>query len=173
VSTALAGSLTGLVSIVLVAATAGPAPVAWHTYRGDRISIRYPPRWTATARPLTAVTSPGQAIAIGSYRFPTGSAGADGCEPREALDGIPPGGVFIFGWDYGQLPQTVLRKSFPPEPRRFRLTGLADYECMGHSYALRFRAAGRAFQIHVYLGPRADAATRATVLRILDTFRAS
>jgi hypothetical protein len=43
---------------------------------------------------------------------------------------------------------------------------------MGHSYALRFRAAGRAFQIHVYLGPKANAATRVTVLRVLDSFHA-
>jgi hypothetical protein len=165
-----AGASTALVVAVLALATGAPA--GWHTYRGDGVSISYPPGWTATARPLTAVTSPGQAIALGSYRFPTDSAGADGCEPREALDALPPRGAFIFGWDYGQLSGAELRGSFPPQPRRVRLTGLGDYECMGHSYALRFRAAGRAFQIHVYLGPRAGAATQATVLRILDSFRA-
>jgi hypothetical protein len=147
-------------------------PPAWHTYRGDRISIRYPPGWTATARPLTNVTSPVQLVAIGSFRFSTNIARSDGCEPKEALDAIPASGAFIFGWDYGQLPQTELRKNFPPQPQRFRLTGLANYECMGHSYMLRFRAAGRAFQIHVYLGSKATAATRLTVLRILDSFHA-
>jgi len=147
-------------------------PSSWHTHRGDRISIRYPPGWTATNRPLTAVTSPGQLVAIGSYRFPTSIAGADGCEPKEALDAIPAGGAFIFGWDYGQLPQAEMRKSFPPKPREFKLTGLANYECMGHSYMVRFRSAGRAFQIHIYLGPKATVATRTTVLRILDSFHA-
>jgi hypothetical protein len=162
-----------LIALTLaVLSVAAGLPPSWHTYRGDRISIRYPPGWTATGRPLTAVTSPGQLIAIGSYRFPTNNAGADGCEPKEALDAIPPDGAFIFGWDYGQLSAADLHKDFPPQPQRFRLTGLADYECMGHSYALRFRAAGRAFQIHVYLGPKATAATHATVLRVLDSFHA-
>jgi len=163
-----------LYATLLVALAVGAGtPVSWHTYRGDHLSLRYPPSWTATARPLTAVTSPGQAIAIGSYRFPTNAAGADGCEPKEALDAIPVGGAFIFGWDYGQLPQVELRKSFPRQPRHFRLAGLANYECMGHSYMLRFQAAGRAFQIHIYLAPKATAATRATVLRILDSFHAN
>jgi hypothetical protein len=43
---------------------------------------------------------------------------------------------------------------------------------MGHSYMVRFRAAGRAFQFHIYLGPKATAATRATVLHILEGFDA-
>ncbi len=162
-----------LVALALATLTVGAGvPTFWHTYRGDRISIRYPPGWTATARPLTAVTSPGQVIALGSYRFPTNIAGADGGEPKQALDAIPPDGAFIFGWDYGQLSAAELRKNFPPQPQRFRLTGLANYECMGQGYALRFRAAGRAFQIHVYFGSKATAATRATVLRVLDSFHA-
>lgn len=160
---------TALAALAVAAGT----PTSWHTYRGDHLSVRYPPAWTATTRPLTAVSSPGQALAIGSYHFPANVAGADGCEPKEALDAIPPDGAFIFGWDYGQLPQTELRKDFPPQPHHFKLTALANYECMGHSYMLRFQAAGRAFQIHIYLAPKATAATRATVLRILDSFHAN
>jgi hypothetical protein len=38
---------------------------------------------------------------------------------------------------------------------------------------IRFSDRGWAFQIHVYLGSRASAATRATVLRVLDSFRKS
>jgi hypothetical protein len=70
---------------------------------------------------------------IASYRFPTNNAGADDCEPKQALDAIPPDGVFIFALDYGQLSAAELNKDFPPKQQRFRLTGLADYECMGHS----------------------------------------
>lgn len=158
--------------LALLGVGAAVAPGSWHTYRGDRISLRYPPGWTATAHSLTAVTSPTQALAIGSYRIPTNTAGADGCEPREALDAVPAAGAFIFGWDYGRLPRAELRKSFPLQPHHFTLTGLANYECMGHSYMLRFRAAGRGFQIHIYLGPKATATTRETVLRILDSFHA-
>jgi hypothetical protein len=160
-----------LPALAVLAVGAG-IPSSWHTYRGDRISIRYPPGWTATAQPLTAVTSPMQLLAIGSFRFPTNVAGSDGCEPKEALVAIPTDGAFIYGWDYGQIPQAELRKNFPPQPQRFRLNGLAYSECMGRNYPLRFRAAGRAFQIHVYFGPKATAATRVTVLRILDSFHA-
>ncbi len=163
-----------LFSLAFAAVAIGAGtPSSWHTYRGDRISIRYPPGWTATARPLTAVTSPVQLVAIGSFNFPTNSARPDGLRAQgSASAAIPANGAFIFGWDYGRLPQAELRKSFPPRPQRFRLTGLASSECMGRSYMLLFRAAGRAFQVHVYLGPKATAATRVTVLRILDSFHA-
>ena len=46
------------------------------------------------------------------------------------------------------------------------------YECIGPSYMVRFRQAGRFFQIHIVLGTRASAARRAAVLRILDSFTA-
>jgi hypothetical protein len=42
---------------------------------------------------------------------------------------------------------------------------------MGRSYMLRFSDRGWAFQIHIYVGTRASAATRTTALRILDSFR--
>lgn len=152
---------------------AGGAPPSWHTFRANHVSVRYPPTWFATAQPLTLVTGPSQAIAIASYRLPTSPAGSDGCQPKAALTRMPSNGAFIFGWDYGALASLgASRRDFPPEPVRFKLVGFARYECMGPSYMVRFRAGGRAFQIHVYLGREARPATRAVVLRILDTFRA-
>jgi len=109
-----------------------------------------------------------------SARLPPGSSGADGCQPKEALDRLPSTGAFIFGWEYGQVsPVTGIRASdFPHRPKQFKLTGFARYECLGPSYMLRFRDAGRAFQIHIAFGRRANAATRAIIIRILDTFSA-
>jgi hypothetical protein len=157
--------------IASFALSAGPSP-HWRSFDSNGVSYHYPPRWAATAAPLTAVTSPQQIIALASFAFPTNVAGADGCEPKEALDRIPPNGVFIFGWEYGQLsPQLGIRPhDFPPRPKHFTLTNLAQYECMGRSYMLRFSDRGWAFQIHVSFGSRASAATRATALRILDSF---
>ncbi len=140
-----------------------------HTFRSQGISVRYPPGWFATARRLTPVTSPPQILAVASYPLPRGSSGADGCQPKEALDRMPPTGAFIFGWEYGP---DIFTRAFPPRPRHFRLKNYATYECLGASYMLRFRQAGRFFQIHVVLGKRASGATRATVLRILDSFAA-
>ncbi len=155
-------------------ALAATAPPSWRTFRGEGISIRYPPGWFATARPLTPVTSPQQVLAIASYPLPRGSAGADGCAPKEALDGLPLTGAFIFGWEYGQLSKVtgIRERDFPPRSKHFELAGFAPYECFGPSYMLRFRAAGRAFQIHIAFGRRASASTRATVLRILDSLSA-
>jgi hypothetical protein len=112
-------------------------------------------------------------LAVASYRLPRDSGGADGCRPSEALDRLPPGGAFVYGWDYRSIPhRSGFRKSdFPPRPRHFRLARFAHYECAGPSFMIRFRQAGRFLQIHVALGTRATPATRATVLRILDSLR--
>lgn len=121
------------------------------------------------------MTSPAQLLAIASYPLPDGGVGADGCEPRAALDRLPPRSAFVYGWDAGTvaaLGRHAVRE-FPPRPKHFALGHFATYECLGPSYLLRFRQKGRAFQIHVVLGKRAGAKTRATVLRILDSFKVS
>jgi hypothetical protein len=134
----------------------------WLSFHAHGVSVGYPRGWD-----VTPVTSPAQVLAVASYRLPRGPGGADGCEPKEALDRLPPRGVFIYGYEYGY----GRRRDFPPRPRRFRLTRFAPYECLGPSYMIRFREAGRFFQIHVAFGRRAGPAIRATALRILDTFR--
>jgi hypothetical protein len=162
-----------LLAIALGAvALASGVPPKWHTFRGDAISVRYPPTWTATSHPLTPVSSPTQFLAVASYPLPDGSAGADGCRPTEALRDMPASGAFIYGWEYGTPARSGLRvRAFARRPRHFRLTGFAHYECLGPSYMLRFRQAGRFFQIHVAFGSRATATTRRLVLRVLDSLR--
>ncbi len=139
----------------------------WRTFHARGITVHYPPGWFATATRLTPVTSPPQILAVASYRLPPDSGGADGCQPKAALDRLPPTGAFIFGWEYGR---DTFRRAFPPRPKHFSLKNYASYECMGPSYMLRFRQAGRFFQIHVVLGRHAS---RATVLRVLDSFNAT
>jgi hypothetical protein len=84
---------------------------------------------------------------------------------------MPTRGAFVYVMEYtGTTPPL---RNFPRRPKRFRLAHFASYECMGPSYSILFREAGRFFQIHVYLGRQAGPAVRATVLRILDSFNAS
>jgi len=163
----LAASIVG--ALVLASGT----PPSWHTFRDDGVVFRYPQSWSATSRPLTPVSYPAQLLAVASYRLPRDSTGADGCRPSDALDRLPRAGAFVFGWDYGSGPHhSRFRTSdFPPRPRHFRLARFAHYECAGPSYMIRFRQAGRFLQVHVALGVRATPATRATVLRILDSLR--
>jgi hypothetical protein len=147
----------------------GASPRNWLTFRTDELSVHYPPGWHATARRLTAVISPPLRFAIASY--PLGQKGPGStCQPARALAEMPPGGAFIYAMEYTGT--GLNRRDFPPRPNRFRLTRLANYECMGPSYAILFRESGRFFQIHVYLGPRAEPIVRATVLQILDSFSA-
>jgi hypothetical protein len=136
----------------------------WHTYRAHGVSVRYPPAWHATRRALTHVTSPRQVLAVASYPLPRDNRGDDGCSPKQALDALPPGGAFVFAWEDDD-------PGAPPRPAHFRLTGLAQYECLGRSYRIAFRDHNRSFVVHVVLGRRASAATRAKVLQILESFR--
>jgi hypothetical protein len=153
-------------SAVLAAAAAlaistGPGRHVWYA-RG--LSVRLPPGWHATAAPLTPVGYP--QFAIASYPLPSDDRGADGCEPKAALDRLPATGVFIFAWEFSRSGPT---RAFPRRPGHFRLGHFGRYECLGPSYVLRFRATGRYFQVHVVLGKRTSRRTRGLALRTLDS----
>ena len=138
----------------------------WQTFRAHGISVRYPRDWHATSARLTPVTSPVQVLAVASYSLPHDDRGAEGCAPKVALDRLPPGGAFIFGWEYLSASNAG---RLPPRPKHFKLDDFAGFECTGPSYVVHFREAGRYFQIHVALGRDAGDDTRSTVLRILDS----
>ena len=155
-------------AVLILSACAGSG--RWGSWQSRGVSVRIPPGWHATAAPLTPVTWPVQFIAVASYPLPHGDGGADGCEPKAAVDRLPAGGVLLFGWEYVGTPEGPNRRSeFPPRPRRFRLLHLGRYECLPGSYMLRFRAAGRYFQVHVLLGRRANARGQTLALRVLDS----
>ena len=167
------GRLLALACAALAAATACASSSSWKTFRDAGVSVRYPADWHATRRTLTPVTSPVQVLAVASYPLPAGNGGANGCSPKEALDRLPPSGVFLFGWEYDRPALTGVRKSdFPPRPDEFTLGRRAGFECLGPSYVVHFRDAGRRFQIHVVLGPEAGDSQRKTALEILDSFSA-
>lgn len=151
-------------------ALAGGGTSGWRTWHGHNLSVRIPPGWHATRARLTPVTWPVQFLAVASYPLPHGDRGADGCEPKSAVDRLPADGAFLFGWEYVGAPDGPIRRGdFPRRPRTFRLAHLGRYECLDHSYLLRFRAAGRYFQVQVRLGRAASERTRALVLHILDS----
>jgi hypothetical protein len=156
-----------LFGVALLAASCSSSPKLTHAFRADGVSVQYPDGWDATSRPLTHVTSPVQVLAVASYRLPRSNRGDDGCEPKQALDRRPADGAFIYGWEFS----SSQGERFPPRPKHFSLSGFERFECLGPSYRLQFRDAGRLFNIHVSLGPKASDGTRKTVLRILDSLR--
>lgn len=164
-------SLMRVLALVVTAlALVGCGGSGWRTWQGRGVTVRIPRGWHATRARLTPVTWPVQFLAVASYPLPAGDRGADGCEPKAAVDRLPAGGAFLFGWEYAGTPDgTVRRADFPSRPRRFSLVHLGRYECLDHSYLIRFRAGGRAFQVHVLFGRRASERTRALALRVLDS----
>jgi hypothetical protein len=162
-------------ALLAVLLASGCASSSSKTFRDDGVTVRYPSSWHATRRTLTPVTSPVQVLAVASYALPRGNAGAEGCSPKEALDQLPPDGVFLFGWEYDRPGLAGVRRSdFPPRPEHFELKGrIGSSECFGPGYVVTFRQAGRLFQIHLILGPKAGDDERATALKVLDSLEVS
>ena len=144
------------------------------SFHGHGVTARYPRTWFATRQPLTPVTSPVQVLAVASYRFPPNKQGASGCAPKAALDRLPPTGAFVFAWEFTMPSPSGLRPAdFPRRPSHFQLTRLTETECLGRSYMVRFREAGRFFQVHAVLGPDVSGGTRKSVVHLLDSLRAT
>ena len=157
------------------ATTLAPAaPVAHRVGVPGRISVLVPVGWHLRRPPITALSAPTERLLLASGPAPRGG----NCGPDAAEARLTPGGALLYLFEYrsraGSVWDGLRRSAFPPRPvhARLRARDLGRYECWRvRSYALRFRAAGRAFQLHVASGPRATAARRAQVLRVIDSLR--
>jgi len=140
---------------------------------GNGISLSYPPGWKLYAPPITSISYPLDRLLLTSFPAATGG----GCSPTRAENALPPSGALIYVFEYGTARAASLTHDVaaaPPKPAAFALNArdLGNYECWGvPTYLIRFRAAGRRFQIHVALGAHVTPARRAQVLRILDSLR--
>jgi hypothetical protein len=139
-----------------------------------RISLRVPAGWRLRRPPITALSAPTERLLLTSGPAPRGG----NCGPDAAESRLPPGGALLYLFEYraraGAVWDGLKPSAFPPRTAhaRLRARDLGRYECWRvPSYLLRFRAAGRAFQLHVAFGPRATAARRAEVLRAVDSLR--
>jgi hypothetical protein len=139
-----------------------------------RLSILVPAGWRLRRPPLTALTEPTERLLLTSGPAPRGG----NCGPDAAEARLPAGGALLYLFEYrsrgGPAGNGPRRSAFPPRPAhaRLRARDLGHYECWHiPSYLLRFRSAGRAFQLHVAFGLRASAARRTEVLRVVDSLR--
>jgi hypothetical protein len=158
--------LTGC-GAVAAAASAPGRPAARRIAVPGRISVAVPAGWHLRRPPITALSAPAERLLLTSGSAPRGG----NCGPDAAERALPPHGALLFLFEYTGR-DAARRTGFPPKPAhaRLRRRDLATYECWRvPSYALRFRAAGRAFQLHVAFGPRAGARRRAQVLRAIDS----
>ena len=127
------------------------------------LSLELPAAWRVYRGPLTQAIDVTEQLALGT--FPLRQRAPDeNCTPATALRTRPPGGGFVYAFEFDpvrrereRLPRTP---RLPPAARR--------YECMGPSRLVRWRVGNRAFQAHIY-GP---AARRRQALAILRSLRA-
>jgi hypothetical protein len=135
-----------------------------HADIDDGLAITIPDAWTFHQDPTRPI-EPKNVFAVGSWAFPRGG----GCAPTAAQDELPRDGVLFWLIEYhGDQPVA----DFPERPERFELDRqtLGVYECSTvPSYMIRFRAAGRFFQVHVAFGPDASESLEPEVLQALES----
>jgi hypothetical protein len=160
-----------LVIVALVVATAAPADTrsARVSLRGG-ISIRVPTGWQVVRGWLSDVAIPIPRFAVGSFPVRLSHHTCECGMPN--VVNFPRRGAFLFVWEYPDVRPAALARA-PARPLRFHLgtRSIQRYTCAGPSGGLAFRDAGRVFQVEVYLGPNAGAATRAKMTALLDSLR--
>lgn len=135
--------------------------------RGPSITFRYPASWHVTTRRLDNVLDPHTLFAASTYQVP--SRAVDNCDGTGA-SGRPRDGAFVLMKEV--LDGASLRRSLPrlhSRPRQFRLPTRGRAGCLPPaSVQYQFRVGKRAFYIWMSIGPRASAATRQALARLLD-----
>jgi hypothetical protein len=125
------------------------------------------PPWRRIDRPLTSMH--GERLVLGTFDVPPGPPDPD-CVPRAAIDAMPPDGAFVYLHEY--LDFTDHPKTRIPE-RTGELTLGPEriYECMGMSRMVAWHENGRAFQAHVFAGPRASDALMRDARSVLNSIQ--
>jgi hypothetical protein len=126
------------------------------------------PPWRRYDRPLTAMQ--GERLVLGTFDLPQRPPDRN-CTPKAAIDAMPADGAFIYLFEYADL-TTLKAKDFPTRPGELALGPEVAYECFGMSRMAHWQDHGRAFQAHVYIGPRASAQLREDVRSILNSISA-
>lgn len=126
------------------------------------------PPWRRYDWPLTSMQ--GERLALGTFE-PKRGPPDDNCTPRAAIDAMPPDGAFIYLFEYLDLAERAKRR-IPERSGEITLGSEVSYECMGESRMAAWQQGGRAFQAHVYIGPRASDELVRDVRSILSSIQA-
>ena len=126
------------------------------------------PPWRRYDGPLTSM--PGERLLLGTFAVPPAPPDRN-CTPRAAIDAMPPDGAFIYLFEYLDLGDRR-KQRFPERTGEIALGPEIAFECMGESRVATWRDRGRAFQAHVYIGPRAGDQLRRDVSSILSSVQA-
>lgn len=160
------------IAALAAAGAAGGDRTAGRVRLPARLSVSVPARWHVMRGWLSDVTDPAPRLAVGSFPARLSRHTCD-CGFPNVVD-FPPGGGFVFVWEYLHSPRWELAR-VPNRPARFHLAagGGSRQTCDGSSDTFGFKDEGRVFQVEVYLGPRAGPALREQVAAMLDSLRAA
>ena len=148
-----------------------------NTYRSeeDRFRVMVPKGWFISDEPLTDIAEPRDVATLATFPLRPGGA----CAPNRAIKDMERDDALIFVMEYSR----PRGGPWPQRPRRIEPSKRPPvaYECWLRSTTLiRFRDAGRYFQIHVALGivehqarDTASEKVRRQAYRILNSFRFS
>jgi hypothetical protein len=125
------------------------------------------PPWRRYDWPLTSAH--GERLVLGTFDLER-SPSDENCTPQAAIEAMPADGAFIYLFEYIDLADRWKRR-IPEREGELSLGPEIAYECMGTSRMATWQEQGRAFQAHVYLGPRASDALERDVRSILNSIR--
>lgn len=125
------------------------------------------PPWQRYDRPLTSLV--GERLLLGTFDLPPAPPDRD-CTPRAAIEAVPPDGAFIYLFEYLDLADRF-KQRIPERTGEITLGPEMAFECMGESRMAIWRQHGRAFQAHVYIGPRASDELKRDVRSILNSIQ--
>ena len=125
------------------------------------------PPWQRYDGPLTSLA--GERLVLGTFELPHAPPDRD-CTPRAAIDAMPPDGAFIYLFEYLDLAPRA-KQRIPARTGEIKLGPERAYECMGESRMATWREHGRAFQAHVYIGPRTTDQLKRDLRSILNSIQ--
>jgi hypothetical protein len=125
------------------------------------------PPWRRYDWPLTSVH--GERLMLGTFELKRGPPD-DNCTPQAAIDAIPSDAAFIYLFEYVDLAERW-KQRIPERTGELTLGPEVAFECMGESRMATWREHGRAFQAHVYLGPRTSDQVQRDARSILNSIQ--
>lgn len=161
--------LLAAASLIAATPTSGSGPTVGRVAAGAGISVRVPGGWHLISRHLTDVVDPAQRLAVASFDVRLGSHPCECGQPN--VRHFPRTGAFLFIWEYLEPLSSAQLRRVPRRPARFHIAqdNRHWYQCAGPSWTTGFRAAGRVFQVEVYLGPAAARDVRLRMDALLDS----
>jgi len=165
--------VASVVAAVAVLAPSGAVSadlIATRVHVPGRLSVQDPVGWHVLHGWLSPVVDPAPMLSFASFPARL-SRHACACGFPNVVD-FPRDGAFVFVWEYLNPSRRMLAQT-PGRPARFLVAAGRGVRrtCDGPTDTFVFKAAGRVFQVEVYLGPAARPELRGQAAEMFDSLR--